>query len=78
MILTYVAPESFLAFRKLVLSFEGTWVLVGNFLNLVGTVLNGWELIGNFYPLKSGTWGLLFAHFLHWELPCIHDCHVGW
>ena len=79
-VIIYVAREPLSAFRKLdskVLTFQGTLELVGNFLNSMGTVLDGWELFGNFYPLKSGTWGLLFARFLHWEIPCIHDRHVG-
>ena len=77
----YVAREPFPTFRKLVPevpTFQGTLELVGNFPNPTETVPDGWELIGNFYPLKSGTWGLLFARFLHWELPRIHDRHVGW
>ena len=76
---SYVTWESFLFFRKLiseVLMFQGTLELVGNFLNPIRTVLDGRKLIGNFYPLKSGTWGLIFAHFVHWELPRIHDRHV--
>ena len=53
-----VAWEPLLDFRKLVLkvlTFQGTLELVGNFPNPMGTVPDGWELIGNFYPLKLGT-----------------------
>ena len=76
----YVAQEPFSAFRKFipkVSMFQGTWELVGNFPNLAGIIQYGWELIGNFYPLKLGTWELYLACFLHWELPHIHDYHVG-
>ena len=79
-IIIYVAQEPLSAFRKLdskVLTFQGTLELVGNFLNSMGTVLDGWELIGNSYHLNSRTWELLFARFLNWELPRIHDPHVG-
>ena len=61
---TRTAPR----FRKLVPevpTFQGTLELVGNFSNPMGTILDGWELIGNFYALKSGTLGLIFACFLH-------------
>ena len=54
----YVALEPLSDLRKLVpevLTFQGTLELVGNFPNPMGTVPDGWELIGNFYPLKSGT-----------------------
>ena len=70
----YVAWEPLPAFRKLVLevlSFQGTWELVGNFPNPMRIIPYGWELARNFYPLKSETLGLFLKGFLHRELPHI-------